>query len=78
MKSQLLQNRHYHSLTWLGASGRFSDRVIWCSRMHRNPIPTAKTVIDFPKTGRHNPSQTLEVVKPLFCFLFSRRVGATS
>ena len=30
----------------------------------------AKTVIDFPETGRHNPSQTLESSEPLSCFSF--------
>jgi hypothetical protein len=50
------------SLTWLGASGGYSDRVIWC-RSHAPDITLsysqngdiaktviAKTVIDFPET----------------------------
>jgi hypothetical protein len=38
----------------------------------------AKTVIDFPETGRHNPSQPLEVSSRSSAFLCFRRVGATS
>jgi Flp pilus assembly pilin Flp len=40
-------------------------------------LSIVKTQIDFPKTARHNPFQTLQVWNR-FSVVFSRRLGATS
>jgi len=39
------------------------------------PGRPAKTVIDFPETGRHNRFQTLQVRNRSSAFLFSRRLA---
>ena len=41
------------------------------------PGRPAKTVIDFPETGRHNRFQTLQVRNRSSAFLFSRRLATS-
>jgi hypothetical protein len=71
--SKLLPCNDFHFLEVAGLVIN-SSRVISIRRTGR----PAKTVIDFPETGRHNPSQTQAVRNRSPAFLFSRRVGATS